>query len=96
MVGRHYDRRAWRRLSSTIMKGEPLCRMCREVGKTKLATLVDHIKPIADGGTDALDNLQPLCSTCHSGAKASFERTGKLRGCDEAGLPLDPSHPWRQ
>ncbi|MBT2609875.1 HNH endonuclease [Streptomyces sp. ISL-87] len=26
---------------------------------------VDHIKPIAKGGTWTLDNAQTLCKTCH-------------------------------
>ena len=96
MPGRHYDRRSWRRLREAIIKTEPLCRMCRDIGKTKLANCVDHIVPIRDGGTDARDNLQPLCSACHSGAKAVLERTGKVKGCDEHGLPFDPNHLWRQ
>ena len=55
-----------------------------------------RLTAIRDGGTDAFDNLQPLCATCHSGAKASFERTGKLRGCDVDGVPLDTGHHWNQ
>ena len=30
------------------------------------ATDVDHIVPRAQGGTDAWDNLQALCKSCHS------------------------------
>ena len=29
------------------------------------ATEIDHILEVADGGTDDIENLQPLCKTCH-------------------------------
>jgi 5-methylcytosine-specific restriction endonuclease McrA len=71
--------------------------MCRERSRTTLATLVDHIVP--HKGDEVLfwdqNNWQGLCDTCHSGAKASYERTGKMRGCDVNGVPLDPGHHWR-
>ncbi len=99
MGGRLYDKRAWRRQSRAFLQCNPLCCMCEQVGKVTLATLVDHIKP--HGGDPGLfwdqeNNWQSLCGTCHSGAKASFERTGKVRGCDVHGVPLDPVHPWNQ
>ncbi len=90
-----YGRR-WRKLRLLVLRAEPLCRMCAEIGRTSPATVVDHIKPIRDGGTNAWDNLQPLCKRCHDGAKQSFEATGKMRGCDADGLPLDPGHHWNQ
>jgi len=31
-----------------------------------VATTVDHIVPVADGGTDALSNLRPACEHCNS------------------------------
>jgi len=49
-----------------------ICRKwtCEKCGKKNLHdTLgwdVDHIQEIADGGTDALENLQLLCSSCHA------------------------------
>jgi 5-methylcytosine-specific restriction protein A len=35
---------------------------------------VDHIKPLADGGTDSLDNLQILCTDCHRSKSAAEHR----------------------
>lgn len=38
-----------------------MCAMCR----TSVATELDHIKALANGGTNADDNLQGLCAECH-------------------------------
>jgi 5-methylcytosine-specific restriction enzyme A len=63
---RGYDR-TWQRLAEAVLSDEPLCRMCKDKGLRSGATLVDHIKPIEDGGP-RLDrnNLQPLCRDCHA------------------------------
>lgn len=45
---------------------EPLCRHCKEKGITRLATVPDHITPLAFGGTDTEDNIQCLCDECHA------------------------------
>lgn len=42
------------------------CRMCGR--SSEVTTLhVDHIVPVADGGTDALENLATLCADCNTG-----------------------------
>ena len=45
---------------------EPYCRDCRRKGLTRLAEEVDHITPLADGGTDHDDNVRSLCKSCHA------------------------------
>jgi hypothetical protein len=45
---------------------EPLCRHCAENGRVTAADVVDHIKPLAFGGTDTDDNVQCLCYECHA------------------------------
>lgn len=42
-----------------------LCEHCKAKGKTTLAKFVDHIKPLALGGTDTDDNTRNLCGPCH-------------------------------
>ena len=97
-MSRLYDRRAWRRASRAFLQANPLCRMCQEVGKTRLAELVDHIEP--HRGDPELfwdqDNWAASCKPCHDGAKQELEKSGTIRGCDINGRPLDPNHPWNQ
>ena len=39
-------------------------------GKTALATVVDHIKPLALGGDDSDENTRNLCDPCHDDVTA--------------------------
>lgn len=65
-AARGYDRH-WRRKRDAQLTREPICRTCLAEGRgPQPATQVDHITPKRDGGTDASDNLQSLCATCHS------------------------------
>ena len=50
--------------------------ICVQCGKVVgLRGHVDHIVPLPSGGTNALDNLQTLCASCHS-IKTSREDGG--------------------
>ena len=51
---------------------EPLCRTCASEGRTTLAAIRDHVIPLEEGGSDADENIQPLCQTC-SDAKTHKE-----------------------
>lgn len=62
---RHYSSAQWQRVRTLVLAAEPLCRICSREGRVVVATVVDHIVPLADGGTDDTDNLQPLCKPCH-------------------------------
>jgi HNH endonuclease/Homing endonuclease associated repeat len=46
------------------------CRICRRSG---IELEVDHKVPVAQGGSDALDNLQTLCFDCNRGKRQSSE-----------------------
>lgn len=67
-----YNSRKWRALRESVLQREPLCRICAKDGEIKPAQMVDHIKPVNKGGsfTD-IDNLQPLCNTCHAKKSAT-------------------------
>lgn len=57
---------------------EPLCRMCKANGTITAATVPDHIKPLAQGGTDTDDNIRCLCDDCHRDVTAKqFDKKAK-------------------
>lgn len=80
----------------TFLTNNPLCRMCREVGTLRKATVVDHIVP--HRGNQKLfwdtSNWQPLCDHCHNSIKHRQEITGRIEGATVDGLPLDHNHHW--
>lgn len=83
---RPYDER-WRRIRAQTLQAEPLCRLCLAGGKTVSATVVDHIVPLADGGTHAQSNLQPLCKRCHDAIKTPADVAARDRA-KETGLSV--------
>lgn len=94
---RWYWTARWRTLARAQLAAEPLCRMCAERGELTPATVCDHITPHrGDAGLFWSGPFQSLCKGCHDGAKQSEERTGRVRGCDEQGRPLDARHPWNR
>jgi 5-methylcytosine-specific restriction endonuclease McrA len=79
-----YNSPEWRALRNSFIKRFPLCVHCLLQNLTVAATVVDHVKPISQGGA-ALDedNLQSLCESCHnskSGTESAILRRGG-RGC---------------
>lgn len=70
---RHYDRRDWRdRLQPRILARDPICRICGDAPSAH----VDHIKPLAQGGTDHESNLRGVCASCHSRLTHRLQQTG--------------------
>lgn len=57
----------------------PLCAECERQGRVTVATLRDHIIPLAEGGTDADDNIQGLCSPCHEAKTQAEAARGRQR-----------------
>ncbi len=92
-----YKTARWARRRASQLTTEPLCRFCKDEGRTTAAEVADHVIP--HRGDERLffeGELQSLCKRCHDSTKARIERGGSMPGCDEDGLPLDPSHPWRR
>lgn len=58
----------WRKLRRIKLNQDPVCEdpEGRHPGVVAAATQVDHIIPLARGGTNAMVNLQSLCESCHS------------------------------
>ena len=48
-----------------FLYNEPLCRQCNARGIVRIATQVDHIIALVNGGSDDDSNKQPLCDECH-------------------------------
>lgn len=58
--------RAW------LFARHPLCVVCEQQGRVTVATVRDHIVPLAEGGADTRANTQALCEACNQ-EKASRE-----------------------
>ena len=59
---------AWRKVRDAYLKTHPLCEACGT-----WACEVDHITPLAQGGTNDWHNLQALCKACHSRKTATHD-----------------------
>ena len=72
------------------------CVRCKAFLPGKGELHVHHRKPVARSMALALEpaNFQVVCPECHNTIEP---RTGSGRiksGCNEAGQPTDPRHPW--
>ncbi|WP_312715495.1 HNH endonuclease [Corynebacterium flavescens] len=64
-------RRVMRRDQGQCQKRGPRC--------TLVATEVDHIVSVAEGGTDDLNNLEAICSACHAPKTQAEAQRGRVR-----------------
>ena len=83
----YHDRRkrgrAGMRERAQVLSEEPYCMVCLKAGKRVASDEVDHIRPLAWGGSDDRSNKQALCIPCHA-AKSAAERAEDRR----SGSPL--------
>lgn len=93
---RGYDHQ-WRRVRAAFLLSHSLCKHCEIRGQVTAADEVHHKLKVADRPDLRLvwSNLEALCKPCHS-AETQRESAGltHLPGCDAAGRPIDPDHPW--
>lgn len=64
-----YQSTQWRKTRNAYMDGHPWCEECLRNGHHKLATSIDHVKPLklCDKNEQLnFDNLQSLCAKCHN------------------------------
>jgi 5-methylcytosine-specific restriction enzyme A len=92
-----YNSRVWKFTRRVKLTASPYCEVC----KTNLATDVDHIIAINNGGDrTAMTNLRSLCHECHSRKTLYVDRMKRdrvpVKGCDINGKPLDPEHHWNK
>ena len=43
----------------------PLCVLCERAGRLSVASELDHIVALVNGGGNEEENLQGLCASCH-------------------------------
>lgn len=72
-----------------MLRSNWLCEHCQAKGLTRKADVVDHIKPLAHGGSDEDSNTRNLCNDCHldAGAEQFGHRKRITIGLD--GWPVD-------
>ena len=93
---RLYNTAEWKRLRKAQLEKDNFgCVFCRGQFRTKLATVVDHIRPHKGDHSLFFDptNLQSLCKPCHDSHKRNIELRGYHNMVGSDGWPLDPNHP---
>jgi 5-methylcytosine-specific restriction endonuclease McrA len=101
-----YDTPAWKAARRTaLIRDGYRCVVCKADIRGPGKSRVDHIKPLSTHPHLALslDNLRSLC-TNHDNQRhrekgrrfgAVMEERMVINGCNEDGIPLDPTHRWR-
>jgi 5-methylcytosine-specific restriction protein A len=58
-----------------LFRAHPFCVQCR----IAVATIRDHVIPLAEGGVDDDSNVQALCQMCSDAKTAAEARRGQTR-----------------
>lgn len=78
---KRYNTTYWRKIRKQVLLNEPLCRQCAKMGRVTAATVVDHIARARIDSSQFLDlnNLQPLCDSCHNRKSAKERHENKSK-----------------
>jgi 5-methylcytosine-specific restriction protein A len=89
-----YGLSSWKERRRHQLQIEPLCRLCKELGKVEPATIADHFPPHG-GKWNAFRTgpLRSLCKPCHD-ALQGIKHRGYRSDVGDDGLPTDPRHPF--
>lgn len=79
--------RQLQQLRLDLFSRQPFCVLCLAKAPRMLtiATIRDHVIPLAEGGRDDESNVQPLCQAC-SDAKSQRESKRGQRRSESAGI----------
>ena len=83
--GRILKGRKLQRARKHLFSVQPLCVICEREGRVTVATIRDHIVPLAEGGLDVFENTQALCRECSDKKTAEESKRGKLRAREGGG-----------
>ena len=79
-----YNSAGWRGVNgrrARQLADEPLCKMCADDGRVRVANIADHVVPHRENyGLFWFGKLQSLCKTCHDIKKQREERRSDHRG----------------
>ena len=78
-----YHTAAWHTIRAVQLVRYPLCEMCMAEGRYVKATLVHHRVPLAEGGTNAPENLCNLCASHHTALHNNMRRDAGGNGAAE-------------
>lgn len=83
-VGNNAEKRVFKgrklqRERKRLFSESPLCAECLKVGRVTVATIRDHIKPLAEGGLDVEENTQGLCQMCSDIKTAGEAKRGRVK-----------------
>ncbi|APD18256.1 HNH endonuclease [Mycobacterium phage Hammy] len=86
------------RFRRIVRRGRPDCAVCGEPidyeadHKHPLSFQIDHITPLAKGGTDTLDNIQPTHRQCN---RDKSDKLPVLAGVVAVGVTFVTARVWR-
>ena len=88
----------WHEARNRFLQANPLCVMCKRLGRVTAASVVDHIIPHKGNLVLFWDegNWQSLCRRHHNSDKKIVESRGYMPGVDANGDPIDADHPWNK